>query len=368
MEMKKTVLDRRQLLVSAALTGLGATFAFPGLLSSRAFAQEQWKPERPIQVVIQFAAGGGTDTVIRTMLKEMEPVIGQRINATNMTGALGSVATRHVLSQPADGYTWLGAGGFLDYPRIRGIDTAITWKDFQFFQGASSIASWSVHPDSPFKTFQDLVDFAKANPGKLRVSTDGMGGLWHEAMALVSSKAGFEFTNVPYDGGAPATLAALQQEVDVAGSGLHEQIQYIRSGQLRHLAVFTSEPIDIGDGVQLEPVTKYVAEAAADAPFGADYNLALRRETPPEILQTVAEALRQAVASEAFTKMLTERFMQPTFIVGEEIDKKAARLETSRAALFAQLKLAEKSAADLGLPEPAGFDQWWPPEGYKPAM
>jgi tripartite-type tricarboxylate transporter receptor subunit TctC len=196
-------------------------------------------------VVIQFAAGGGTDTVIRTLLKEIEPILGQSINATNMTGALGSIATQHVLSQPADGYTWLGAGGFLDYPRIRGMDATITWKDFQFFQAASSIASWSTHPDSQFKTFQDVVDFAKANPGKLRVSTDGIGGLWHEAMALVSSRAGFDFTNVPYDGGAPATLAALQKEVDVAGSGLHEQIQFVRSGQLRHLATFTKEPVDI---------------------------------------------------------------------------------------------------------------------------
>lgn len=365
--MTKAMMDRRQLLQSGALLGLG-TASIPGLLSLPAAAQEMWKPERPIQVVIQFAAGGGTDAVIRTLLNEMEPIIGQRINATNMTGALGSVATRHVLSQPADGYTWLGAGGFLDYPRIRAIDTAVSWKDFQFFQGASSIASWSVHPDSPFKTFQDLVDFAKANPGKLRVSTDGMGGLWHEAMALVSSKEGFEFTNIPYDGGAPATLAALQQEVDVAGSGLHEQIQFVRSGQLRHLAVFTSEPIDIGGGVILEPVTKYVPAAAADAPFGADYNLALRRETPQNILQTVAAALTKAVESDAFKKMLSDRFMQPTVLVGEEIDKKAARLETTRAALFAQLKLAEKTATELELPEPAGFEQWWPPADYKPAM
>src|SRR5690606_26610502 len=103
--------------------------------------------------------------------------------------------------------------------------------------------------------------------------------------------------------------AALQGEVDVAGSGLHEQVQYVRSGQLRHLAVFTNEPIDIGDGVMLEPVTKYVPAAAADAPFGADYNIALRRETPANILQTVAEALRQAVESESFKAMLAERFI-----------------------------------------------------------
>lgn len=358
---------RRTFLTSSSL--LGASAVLGGFPIAGALAQESaWKPERPIQVVIQFAAGGGTDTVTRALLKEMEPILGARINATNMTGALGSVATQYVRNQPADGYTWLGAGGFLDYPRIRGMDDSVSWRDFQFFQAASSIASWATHPDSDFKTFQDVLDYAEANPGELRVSTDGIGGLWHEAFALVASKAGITFSNVPFDGGAPATLAALQREVDVAGSGLHEQIQFIRSGELRHLAVFTDEPIAIGDGVELEPVTKYVPEAAANAPFGADYNLALRRDTPPEILQAVGDAVAKAVESEGFRKIMEERFMKPNVIVGEAIDRKAASLETERARLFAELGLAERSADELGLPAPEGFDAWWPPEGYSPAM
>ena len=357
--------DRRLFIKTAALTGAGALT--PDLLVSTASAQEAWKPTRPIQVVIQFAAGGGTDVVIRTLIKQMEGVLGQRINATNMTGALGSIATKHVLGQPADGYTWLGAGGFLDYPRIRGIDGAVSWKDFQFFQSASSIASWATHPESRFKTFQDVIDWAKQNPGKLRVSTDGVGGLWHEAMALVSSRAGFEFTNVPFDGGAPATLAALQKEVDIAGSGLHEQIQFVRAGQLKHLATFTDKPVDIGTA-KLEPVTKFVPGAKANAPFGADYNIALRRDTPKPILQAVSAAVAAAVASEPFKKMLQDRFIEANVVTGEAMDRKAARLETERMALFQQLKLAQKTPQELGLPSPLAFDTWWPPKDYKPAL
>jgi hypothetical protein len=66
--------------------------------------------------------------------------------------------------------------------------------------------------------------------------------------------------------------------------------------------------------------------------------------------------------------MMTERFMQPVVLTGEAIDKKAARLETARAALFAELGLAEKTAEELGLPKPSDFDSWWPPEGYQPAF
>ena len=359
-------LTRRDFLKSVSVGAVSAVG--PNILLRTAHAQTAWKPERPIQVVIQFAAGGGTDVVLRTLLKQMEGGIGQRINVTNMPGALGSIATKHVMGQPADGYTWLGLGGFLDYPRIRGIDDAIAWKDFQLYQVASSLASWATHPSSPFKTFQDVIDFAKKNPGKLRVSSDGVGGLWHEAIARVAAKAGFEFTNVPYDGGAPATVAALQREVDIAGSGLHEQIQFVRAGQLRHLATFTPAPVDVGGKLVLESVTKYVPGVAASAPFGGDYCLGLRRETPRHILQAVSTAISAAIASAPFKKMLEDRFIVANVVFGETMDKKAARYETDRAALFQDLKLAKKSAQELGLPSPEGFDKWWPPKDYKPAL
>lgn len=359
--------NRRQFIKTASLAGLAGLAGISGYPMRSAHAAEMWKPDRPIHVYIQFSAGGGTDTVIRTLLKAMEPILGTRINATNMTGALGSVANQHVMSQPADGYSWLGAGGFLDYPRIQGISDLVAWRDFQFYQAATSLASWATHPDSRFKTFQDVIDYAKANPGKLKVSTDGVGGLWHEAMSLIALKAGFEFTTVPFDGGAPATLAALQQEVDIAGSGLHEQIQFVRAGKLRHLATFTDEPVQIDDKTSLEPVTKYVPSAAANAPFGGMYNLALRRDTSPHILKTVEVAVAQAVASESFQKMLQQRFIQATVVAGAEIDEKTARLETERVALFETLGQAKKNAAELGLPSPDGFDGWWPPQGYSPA-
>jgi tripartite-type tricarboxylate transporter receptor subunit TctC len=362
------VVSRRSLLLSGAMVGMAPAFSNIDLVAiSDAQAQTAWKPERPIQAVIQFAAGGGTDAVVRTVLKEAEPVLGQRINATNMTGALGSVALEHVLQQPADGHTWLGCGGFVDYPRIAGMTASVAWRDWQFYQTNTSIASWSVHPDSPFKTFADVIEFARANPGKLRVSSDGIGGLWHEAMAIIALKAGYKFTNVPFDGGAPATLAAVQKEVDVAGSGLHEQAQFVRAGRLRHLATFTSQPVPFGDRT-LEPITKFVPAAAESAPFGAVYAIALRRQTPTHILQTLASVFERTVKSAGFQKMLGDRFMQENFLTGAALDKKIAMMETQRAHLFQELGLAKKTPQELGLPSPDKFDSWWPPQGYEPAI
>ena len=360
--------SRRTLLLSGSALGIAAASSKSGsLVIPAAQAQTAWKAERPIQAVIQFAAGGGTDAVVRTVLKEAEPVLGQRINATNMPGALGSVALEHVNQQPADGHTWLGCGGFVDYPRIAGMTTSVAWRDWQFYQTNTSIASWSVHPDSPFKTFTDVIEYARANPGKLRVSSDGIGGLWHEAMAIIALKSGFKFTNVPFDGGAPATLAAVQKEVDVAGSGLHEQAQFIRAGRLRHLATFTSQPVPFGDKA-LEPITKFVPNAAESAPFGAIYAIAVRRQTPPHILQTLASVFERAVKSPGFQKMLADRFMQENFSTGAALDKRIAMMETQRAHLFQELGLAKKTPQELGLPSPDKFDSWWPPQGYRPAF
>jgi len=118
----------------------------------------------------------------------------------------------------------------------------------------------------------------------------------------------------------------------------------------------------------LDPVTKYVPGVAASAPFGGDYCLGLRRETPRHILQAVNTAISAAVTSAPFKKMLEDRFIVANVVTGEAMDRKAARLETERAALFQELKLAKRTAQELGLPSPEGFDKWWPPKGYKPAL
>jgi hypothetical protein len=134
------------------------------------------------------------------------------------------------------------------------------------------------------------------------------------------------------------------------------------------LATFTPAPVDVGGNLVLESVTKYVPGVAASAPFGGDYCLGLRREAPRHILQAVSAAISVAIASAPFKKMLQDRFIVANVVTGEAMDKKAARYETDRAALFQDLKLAKKTAKELGLPSPEGFDKWWPPKGYKPVL
>lgn len=351
-------------------TGALVAAAFPMGLDlldpAIADAVEDWKPERPITVAIQFSAGGGTDTVTRNVLKNMEPFLGTSIRAINVTGANGAKAAEFVWRKPSDGYTWVGAGGYSEPLRIMKAHNTVPWRDWQYFQSAVSLASWATHPDSPYKTFADFLKAAKQNPGKIKISTDGEGGLWHKAIALVAGVAGFTFKNVPFDGGAPATLAALKKEVDIAGSGLHEQIEFVKAGKLRHLAVFTPEPITVAGAGTLHSVSEYVPGTKSMAPFGGDYCLALKRDTPLPVLVKVAKAIRHAVKQPSFKEMLKKRVMREFVLLGADADKKAARLESQTGWLFHNLGIAKVNPVELEIPKPEEFEKWWPPKGYKP--
>jgi tripartite-type tricarboxylate transporter receptor subunit TctC len=361
--------NRREFLKYAGMAAFASSVGVSRFIHpDMALAQEGWKPSRPIRLVIQFAAGGGTDVNLRTLAKGMEEVLGQQIICTNMPGALGSLAATYVYDQPSDGYTLLGCSDFSRFFRIMDVNKTAAWRDWQYFQAAVSIASWSVVPDSPIKSFEDLISMAKAKPGSLKVSTDGKGGLWAEAMYIVADAGGFTFKNIAYDGGAPATLAALQKEVDVAGSGLHEQAEFLKAGKLRNLATFSDVDIEIpGVGV-LRSITKIVPGTKANAPFGGMYNLALKRDTPAPILMAIKKAFIHATNTPAYQEMLKKRYMKGQTIYGTEADRKAAHLECASAHLYEKLGIGKKSPGALGLPKLADFDKWWPPKDYKPSV
>ena len=367
--MEKKGIDRRTFLRYAGAAVAASSLQMPGVFgSSVVLAQEEWKPKRPVRLVIQFAAGGGTDMNLRTLAKGMEEVLGQSINCTNMTGALGSIAANYVYEQPSDGYVWLGGSDFSRFFRIMDVNKTAAWREWQYFQSSVSIASWSVVPNSPIKSFEDLIRVAKTKPDSLRVSTDGKGGLWAEAMYIVADSAGFTFKNIAYDGGAPATLAGLQGEVDVAGSGLHEQIEFLKAGKLRNLAIFSEENSEVpGVGI-LKSITGIVPGTKAFAPFGGMYNLALKRDTPKPIQVAIKKALIYATETPAYQEMLNKRYMKKLLAYGSEADKKAARLECASAHLYQKLGIGKNTPESLGLPKLSDFDKWWPPKDYKPSV
>jgi tripartite-type tricarboxylate transporter receptor subunit TctC len=323
-------------------------------------------PERPINLVIMYAPGGGTDTVLRTLAGEMARASGWRINVTNRPGAAGGIATRYVLNRPNDGYTLLGASNLNKYARIVGGGEFRPWTDWYYMQAATALGSWSVRPDSPLKTFADVVSAAKARPGELTISTSGAGGQWHELAAVVARAAGIELRYVPYGSGQLATLAGLNGEVDIAGGGVHEHIQFVDTGQLVSLQQTGPTEITTPGGKAMPPLGRMVPGIRDQLPPNGGYGIGIRRDTPMEIIQQIERAFLAAVQSDAFKEVVARRnfFVEP--IVGADADRRAAELETLSADLFQELGIpGARPAAELGLPTPGEFEQWWPPADYR---
>ncbi len=368
-ESRTTGLGRRKFVIGAGAAGFVATA--PSIITSSRALAAGW-PERPITVVVMYGAGGGTDTIIRTLAGEMAKSTGWEINVINKPGAVGGVATRFVLNKPDDGYWWLGAANYNKFVRIMGHSDSKAWEDWQYFQAANSIASWSVRTDSPYQTFEDVIAAAKANPGKISISTSGTGGLWQELALIVSEAAGVKLKFIPYKGGKAATLAGLQGEVDIAGGGVHEHIEFIKAGQLRNLQQTGRDDLVVPDVGTLRSIGNMLPNLKGMLPLSGIYNIALKRGTPLEILEKIKPAFVGAVNSDAFQAIAKKKYFDVDIRTGEAADRRAAQVESITAKTFwdtqDQIGKKVKSSSDLGLPDPANFDSWWPPQGYKSIM
>ena len=359
--MKKTGgMNRREFLKFAGMTG---ALSLPVFRPSMVFGA-QW-PAKPIRLTIQYAVGGGTDVFSRGFAHAMEGPLRATIEAGNMPGSVGAIATEAVVNKPADGYSWLGASNFNKFLRPMGYHKGVPWKDWQWFPVAGAYMGWAVKPDSPFKTFQDVLDAAKKRP--VTMSHSGVGGIWHEGDGIMAKAAGVKFNYIPYKGGAPAALAAIQGEVDVVSCGVHEQIEFLRVGKLRNLAVFENEPMTV-EGITFEPITKYVPQAKPHAPFGGDVVIGVRRDTPLEILQVIYEAYRKAYDNPRYAEILKQNVGYKIPHTPLESDKKAAFKECVTASIFKELGISKIDPSELGLPRPEEFEKWWPPKDYKPRL
>ena len=219
-----------------------AAFAAFGLAFGAA-AQSDF-PNKPVRIIVPYAAGGATDILARLMAKGMSERLGQPVVIENKPGAGGGVGTALAAQAPGDGYTLLfgNLGPNAINPSI--------YKDLQYdaakdFQAISNVANTPfilvVPPKVPVKSVKELIELGKREPGKHFYASVGIGSASHVASELFNVLAGTKFTHVPYKGSAPASLAAIAGEVTMyMGSG-PQITQHVESGKLRALGISTAE-------------------------------------------------------------------------------------------------------------------------------
>ena len=238
--MERTQMNQRQgnkrknLLWLTAFLGLIIGMqAIPGFVS----AQEKY-PTKPINFIIGYPAGGTTDVCARPLVAAASKILGQPVIVVNKPGGASVVAVATLKNEKPDGYTIgiLPSGAVLSqHMRKVPYDSA---KDFTpIVQYAVYLYGLVVKPDSPWKTFQEFIDYAKANPGKIRYSTAGPGTPQHLVMERLAMKEKIKWTHIPFEGGGPAIANLLGGHVE-ASSQTTEWKKNVEAGTLRLLAVY----------------------------------------------------------------------------------------------------------------------------------
>jgi len=194
-------------------------------------------PAKDITLIVPWAAGGGTDTIARALVKNAKKYFGVNVNVVNKTGGMGAVGMGAVATIRPDGYT-AGVITFqLSTYRLMGLSD-LSYRDFGLIQLLNrSPASISVAADSKFKTLKDLMEYAKKNPGVVTAGHSGAGGGWHLALASIAVQEKVKFNFVPFDGAAPTRAAVVGGHIAVATTGIDELLQLYKAGQVKILAV-----------------------------------------------------------------------------------------------------------------------------------
>jgi tripartite-type tricarboxylate transporter receptor subunit TctC len=215
------------------------------VLAAAAHAQDANFPDRPIRVIVSVPAGGGVDTVTRIVAAKVSAVLGQPLPVENKSGASGSVAADFVFHADADGYTLLAS-------QPAPITTApFLYKSLNYDPAQlTPVAIMShvpnvllVRPDFPAKTVQELIAYAKANPGKLNYGSQGIGTTSHLTTELFETITHTQLVHVPYKGTAPALNDLISSHVDLMFNELASSIELAKAGKVKILAAATKERV-----------------------------------------------------------------------------------------------------------------------------
>ncbi len=212
----------------------------------QSYSVAQTFPNRPLSIWVGFPAGGGSDIVTRALAEASEKPLGQKIVVINKPGGGGAVAASLVAKEKPDGYI---LAAFPDTPATRAPHLRdLDYDPLQDLTYIIRVGLWknafAVRADSPFKKWQDVVDWARKNPGQLVYGNPGTGTTPHIAMAKVALKEGFTFKNVPFAGDTPMVSAVLGGHVMIGGGSSLAWKSHTEAKTLRPLLTFEKEGLD----------------------------------------------------------------------------------------------------------------------------
>ena len=243
-------------------------------------APAQDYPNKPVQFIVCFAAGGPNDITARLFSQYLSEHFSQQFVVENRPGAGGNIGMQAALASPPDGYTivFVGPNNFINpsiYDKL----------PFDFIRDSAPVAGTMkmtnilvVNPEFPAKTLPEYIAYAKANPGKINFGSGGVGTSPHMSGELLKAMTGIDIVHVPYRGTAPALVDVLGGQLHSAFDNLPGPIGHVKSGKLRALGVADTKRV-----AQL-PDVPAIAETVPGYEANVVYGIAMPKGTPPEIV------------------------------------------------------------------------------------
>ena len=277
-----------------------------------------WRPDKPIRLVVGFAAGGSTDISGRLVAEGIAPILGQPVVVENRVGAGGNLGSELVARSAPDGSTFVVASvgthatnQFLY--RNMGFHVVNDFTPVSLVLGGGAVLC--VDPRLPVRNIREFIDYAKARPGQLNMGTSGPGGTQHFAGALFEDLAGVRFTHIPYRGGAPAMADLIAGQVQVVFAPLAEAIGPIRGEQVRPLGASRLQPMPA------LPDLPPIASAVPGYEFNSWIGIFGPARLPQPIVQAVSGAIAQAVREPTLRRRMEQQGYLPIGGSAEDMAK-----------------------------------------------
>ncbi|MEO6031818.1 MAG: tripartite tricarboxylate transporter substrate binding protein [Burkholderiaceae bacterium] len=313
-------------------------------------ALAQWKPTRPINLIVPWAAGGSTDQVTRVTATELEKALGQTIVIINQPGASGSIGTKSALDAPKDGYTWT-AGAAQDlgaYETLGSLKTRMS--DWNLFLSVANIQVIGVNPQTPYQNAKQLLDAMKAQPGKISVATAGVTSAGHNAMELISKATGVKYRHVTYDGGNPAVIATVAGEAQVTTQLAVEQADMFRGKRLRPLATVSDKPLTLEGYGTIPPLSDTIPGFTAPTNY---FGIFIPKGVPDEVIKTLQKIWTDNISkNEALKKYAAGRGALFAPLDGEAAQKAVFPAVQANVWLLYDSGKAKVSPDTVGIPKP----------------
>ncbi|MBU8537291.1 tripartite tricarboxylate transporter substrate binding protein [Roseomonas tokyonensis] len=324
-----------------AATGMG--LAAPRL----GRAQGSWRPDRPVTIIVPWAAGGSTDQMARIVAAELEAALGQRFVVVNQPGASGSIGTRNALEAAKDGMTW-AAGAAVDvgcYKVLGLLDTEL--KDWNLYFAVANVNVLVANPSANIRDFGAAMEAFRSRGASLSVATAGVSSAGHNMMEAIRAASQVQYRHATYDGGNPAMIATVGGETQMGAVLLVEAAEMIRARRLIPLAVQSEQAVTLQGVGEIPSIRRWLPNVPAPLNY---FGIWTPKGVPENVIATMNQVWQEKIAnSQRLKTYANERAAVFAPLYGQQAYDEAWKMVRQTAWLYFDGGKARVSPDTLGI-------------------